>query len=41
MHLTADTFLGTQQLHEALLQSIVEQDAKKAWIYAARITGPI
>jgi len=41
IHLTAETFLKTQSLHEALLQSIIDQDAKKAWLYAAKITGPI
>jgi DNA-binding FadR family transcriptional regulator len=40
VHLTAETFLRTQQLHEALLQSIIDQDAKKAWLYAEKITGP-
>jgi DNA-binding FadR family transcriptional regulator len=39
VHLTAETFLRTQQLHEALLQSIIDQDAKKAWLYAAKITS--
>ena len=41
IYLTADSFLKTQALHEALLQSIVDQDAKKAWLYAAKITGPV
>jgi len=41
IHLTPETFLRTQSLHEALLQSIIDQDAKKAWLYAAKITGPV
>ncbi|MBS1663306.1 MAG: FadR family transcriptional regulator [Bacteroidetes bacterium] len=36
---TAETFLRTQVLHEDLLQSIVDQDPKKAWQYAAKITS--
>lgn len=39
VHLTAETFLRTQQLHEALLQSIIDQDARKAWLYVAKITS--
>lgn len=38
-HLTAESFLRTQQLHEALLKSIIDQDAKKAWLYASKITS--
>lgn len=34
-------FTQTQRLHEQLLESIVAGDAKKAWHYAARITGHI
>ena len=40
VHLTADHFLRTHALHEALLQSIIDQDPKKAWLCAAKITGP-
>ena len=40
VHFTAGTFIQSQPLHEALLQSIIAQDAKKAWLYAAKITGP-
>jgi len=39
VHLTAETFLRSQHLHEALLQSIIDQDAKKAWVCAAKITS--
>lgn len=37
--LTTDNFTATQQLHELLLQSIIDQDPKKAWHYAAKITA--
>ena len=37
--LTTDNFTETQQLHELLLQSIIDQDPKKAWQYAAKITA--
>ena len=39
VHLTAETFLSTQELHEALLQSIIDQDAKKALLHATKITS--
>jgi DNA-binding FadR family transcriptional regulator len=32
------SFIQTHGLHESLLQSIIEQDAKKAWQYAQKIT---
>ncbi|GGA90740.1 FadR/GntR family transcriptional regulator [Puia dinghuensis] len=38
-YLTTDRFIETQQLHELLLQSIIDQDPKKAWQYAAKITA--
>lgn len=38
MNMTAANFLRTQQLHETLLQNIIDQDAKKAWASAAKIT---
>jgi DNA-binding FadR family transcriptional regulator len=38
--LTTDSFIHTQQLHESLLQSIIDQDPKKAWLYASKITSP-
>jgi len=38
-HLTTDSFIETQQLHEQLLQSIIDQDPKKAWQYAAKIAA--
>jgi DNA-binding FadR family transcriptional regulator len=39
VHLTTDSFKETQQLHEQLLQSITDQDPKKAWQYAAKIAA--
>ncbi|HEY4108904.1 FadR/GntR family transcriptional regulator [Puia sp.] len=38
-YLTTDSFIETQQLHEQLLQSIIDQDQKKAWQYAAKIAA--
>jgi DNA-binding FadR family transcriptional regulator len=38
-YLTTDSFIDTQQLHEQLLQSIIDKDPKKAWHYADKITG--
>ncbi|HLZ86031.1 MAG TPA: FadR/GntR family transcriptional regulator [Puia sp.] len=38
-YLTTESFIETQQLHEQLLQSIISQDPKKAWQYAAKITA--
>lgn len=37
--LTTDPFTDTQQLHELLLQSIVDQEPKKALQYAAKIAA--
>jgi DNA-binding FadR family transcriptional regulator len=39
VHHTTASFLNTQQIHESLLKSIIDQDPKKAWQYAAKITG--
>jgi DNA-binding FadR family transcriptional regulator len=39
VHRTTASFINTQQLHESLLRSIIDQDPKKAWQYAAKITG--
>lgn len=38
-HHTADAFLQTHHLHESLLKSIIDQDPKKAWHWAAKIVG--
>lgn len=39
VHHTTETFIQTQHWHESLLKSIVEQDPKKAWQWAAKIVG--
>jgi DNA-binding FadR family transcriptional regulator len=39
VHPTTSAFLRTHSLHESLLKSIIDQDPKKAWQYAAKITG--
>lgn len=39
-YLTTDSFITTQHLHEQLLQSIVDQDPKRAWQYAEKIAQP-
>jgi DNA-binding FadR family transcriptional regulator len=39
IHLTTSSFISSHPLHESLLKSIVDQDPKKAWHYAAKITG--
>jgi len=36
-HLTTKSFIETQQLHEQLLEAIIQQDAQKAWQYAETI----
>ncbi|HVU98554.1 MAG TPA: FadR/GntR family transcriptional regulator [Puia sp.] len=36
-HLTTQKFIESQQLHEQLLQAIIDQDPKKAWQYAEKI----
>jgi DNA-binding FadR family transcriptional regulator len=38
VHPTTRAFIQTQQLHESLLKSIIDQDPKKAWQFAAKIT---
>ena len=39
VHPTTSAFLRNHSLHESLLKSIIGQDPKKAWQYAAKITG--
>ncbi len=39
VHLTTGSFLRTQHWHESLLKSIVDQDPKRAWQWAAKIVG--
>jgi len=39
IYIDTESFVNTQMLHEALLQSIVDQDPQKAWECAAKITG--
>jgi DNA-binding FadR family transcriptional regulator len=39
VHLTTESFLRTQSWHESLLKSIVDQDPKRAWQWAAKIVG--
>lgn len=39
--LTTDTFIATQQLHEQLLQSIIDKEPKKALQYADKIARHI
>lgn len=41
VHEDTSLFLEKHQLHEDLLQSIVDKDAKKAWKCVAEITGQI
>jgi len=36
-HLTTKSFIETQQLHEQLLEAIIQQDPQKAWQYAETI----
>lgn len=38
VYTSTETFIKTHPLHEGLLKSIIDQDAKKAWDYAKRIT---
>jgi len=39
VHSDTVSFIKTQHWHESLLDSIVEQDPKKAWQWAAKIVG--
>jgi DNA-binding FadR family transcriptional regulator len=39
VHTSARAFLETQQLHQNLLRSIIEQNPEKAWQWASRITA--
>jgi DNA-binding FadR family transcriptional regulator len=39
LYIDTENFVQTQELHEALLQSIIDQNPQKAWEWAARITG--
>ena len=39
IYVDTESFISTQEFHEALLQSIIDQDPQKAWEWAARITG--
>jgi DNA-binding FadR family transcriptional regulator len=39
IYIDTEPFIQTQSLHESLLQSIIEQDSKKAWDWALQITG--
>lgn len=39
--ITTETLLSKQSMHTALLQSVIDKDPKKAWYWAAKITGQI
>lgn len=39
LYIDTESFIQTQEMHEALLTSIRERDSQKAWEWAARITG--
>jgi DNA-binding FadR family transcriptional regulator len=39
LYINTESFIQTQELHESLLASITEQDPRKAWEWAAKITG--
>ncbi|GAB3276032.1 GntR family transcriptional regulator [Larkinella harenae] len=39
--ITTETLLSKQTMHTSLLQSVVDRDPKKAWYWAAKITGQI
>ncbi|GAB3922188.1 FadR/GntR family transcriptional regulator [Larkinella terrae] len=39
--ITTETLLSKQSMHMALLQSVADRDPKKAWYWAAKITGQI
>ncbi|WP_421830856.1 FadR/GntR family transcriptional regulator [Larkinella sp.] len=39
--ITTETLLSKQTMHTSLLQSVADRDPKKAWFWAAKITGQI
>jgi DNA-binding FadR family transcriptional regulator len=39
LYINTESFVNTQHMHEALLQSIVAREPAKAWEWAAKITG--
>jgi DNA-binding FadR family transcriptional regulator len=39
LYFDTECFIQTQDMHESLLQSIVDKDARMAWEWAAKITG--
>ena len=39
LHQDTGAFIRTQQLHESLLQSIVDQDPEKAWYWSSKIVA--
>ncbi|GLU51017.1 FadR/GntR family transcriptional regulator [Dyadobacter frigoris] len=39
LYIDTESFINTQEFHESLLQSIIDQNPQKAWEWAARITG--
>ncbi|MGM9511390.1 FadR/GntR family transcriptional regulator [Larkinella sp. GY13] len=39
--ITTETLLSKQNMHTSLLQSVADRDPKKAWFWAAKITGQI
>ncbi|KAA9356674.1 FadR/GntR family transcriptional regulator [Larkinella humicola] len=39
--ITTETLLSKQTMHTSLLQSVADRDPKKAWYWAAKITGQI
>ncbi|HEV7383070.1 MAG TPA: GntR family transcriptional regulator [Dyadobacter sp.] len=39
LYINTESFVNTQHMHEALLQSIVDQEPARAWEWAAKITG--
>ncbi|MDO6432477.1 FadR/GntR family transcriptional regulator [Flavitalea sp. BT771] len=39
LHQDTGAFIRTQQLHESLLQSIIDQDAEKAWYWSSKIVA--
>lgn len=41
VYITTETLLSKQSLHTSLLQSVADRDPKKAWYWAAKITGQI